>query len=164
MNYFTADYHFGHEGIIEMCERPFKNVTIMDKELIKCTNRVITDNDDLWILGDFSIKTETHKGYLREIVQKIKGRKHLIMGNHDIKNPWLWVDIGFQSVHAPYFELGDLVLVHDPALSRTNVKYKFLCGHVHTLFLKQGNCLNVGVDMHFFTPVSENAVRRHYEI
>ena len=41
-NFFIADPHFGHERIIQICERPFENVEDMNKQLIeKWNNKVM---------------------------------------------------------------------------------------------------------------------------
>jgi len=159
MKFFTADYHLGHHGIIESCDRPFRQTRHMDSVIIKNHNRVVDDNDDVYILGDFTMMTKSHRGQIEQYVRKLKGRLHLIMGNHDVKDPWFWTELGFWSVHAPYFEVEEFICVHDPALSQVWVDKWFLCGHIHTLFYMQRNCLNVGVDMHNFTPLSIKQVR-----
>jgi hypothetical protein len=32
--YFTGDQHFGHDGIIGLCKRPFRSVDEMDETMI----------------------------------------------------------------------------------------------------------------------------------
>ena len=43
MIYFTSDTHFFHSNIINLCDRPFKNVDEMNRVLIRnqCINTVI---------------------------------------------------------------------------------------------------------------------------
>ena len=159
MDYFSADQHFGHDKIIELCKRPFKNVTEMDNTIIRNHNSIVTDDDDVYYLGDFSLKTSQHRGVLENYVRRLNGRKHLILGNHDIKNPWLYTEIGFWSVHAPYLEVEEFILVQDPALSITKRNQWFLCGHVHDLFRIIENCFNVGVDVNDFKPLSIQQIR-----
>ena len=86
MNYYIADTHFGHDNIRRLSNRPFNSVEEMDKAIIDNWNRKVTDDDDVYILGDFSYKSEDPIEYLK----KLNGRKHLIVGNHDnklLKNP-----------------------------------------------------------------------------
>jgi calcineurin-like phosphoesterase family protein len=163
MIYFTADWHLGHDAVIEFCKRPFKNGTLMDRALIRNHNNIVTDNDDVYFLGDFSIKTKNHRGAYQQWIAKIKGRKHLIMGNHDIRDPIFYSELGFWSVHYPYFEVEEFICVHDPALSAVDRSAKFLCGHVHELFVKIKNCLNVGVDVHDFKPLHIEQVREFFK-
>lgn len=80
MRYFTADIHFGHENIIKYCDRPWSNAREMDFGIIERFNSVLTDEDELWILGDLAL------GKQRETVPLlglINGRKHIVAGNHD---------------------------------------------------------------------------------
>lgn len=159
MKFFSADQHFGHEQIIKHCNRPFKNAKVMNDTIIRNYNDVVSDDDDVYIAGDLSILTVQHKGTIETWIQRLNGRIHLILGNHDIKNPWIYLDMGIWSVHAPHFEVEEFIVVHDPALSQININKWFLCGHVHNLFHIHRNCLNIGVDVNKFRPISIDEVR-----
>jgi len=164
MKWFTSDLHLGHDAIIEYCGRPFKNATVMDKSLIKNINNLVQEDDELYILGDLSIKTKSHRGFYQQTLSKIRCNKIvLIMGNHDILDPWFYCELGIHSVHAPYLQVEEFICVHDPALSQVDRNLKFLCGHVHDLFFKQQNCLNVGMDVHDFKPISIDMVREYFK-
>lgn len=56
MIYFTADLHFYHEKIIKHTKRPFHSVEEMNKILIKKWNDKISCDDEVYILGDFTLK------------------------------------------------------------------------------------------------------------
>jgi len=77
MKWFTADQHYGHTNIIKYCNRPFKNIEEQDEALIKNHNDVVDENDDVYIIGDFAFRN------VREYSNKLKGKLHLIIGNHD---------------------------------------------------------------------------------
>jgi calcineurin-like phosphoesterase family protein len=80
MDWFTADLHFGHKRIIELCDRPFDNVDDMDRQLIQRWNQYIEPGDNVYVLGDFALgHLDTTLGYLPQL----NGTKHLILGNHD---------------------------------------------------------------------------------
>ncbi len=162
--WFTADYHFSHENIIKYCNRPFKNADDMNKCLISNHNSIIGNDDDVYILGDYSIKTKNYRGTYEWITKKLRGRLHLIMGNHDVKDPWFYTELGFCSIHVPYFKVEEFICVHDPSLSITDSKSKFLCGHIHNLFIFNKNCLNVGIDVHNYYPISINRVREIFNL
>ena len=81
VNYYIADTHFGHDNIRKLSNRLFNTIEEMDKAIIDNWNSIVTDNDDVYILGDFSYKSEDKIVYLKQL----KGRKHLIVGNHDGK-------------------------------------------------------------------------------
>ncbi|MEY9198414.1 calcineurin-like phosphoesterase family protein [Sinorhizobium fredii] len=79
--YFTADSHFGHSKMLEF--RPFESTDEMDRYLIDAWNSVVRDGDIIWYLGDFSYHDESRT---RAIFSQLKGRKRLILGNHDLDN------------------------------------------------------------------------------
>lgn len=163
MYFFTADPHFNHANIIKYCDRPFKDVLEMDRELIKNFNSVVGDKDTLFVVGDFCLNRENRRNYYRDILSKLNGIKILILGNHDPLKPFAYVDLGFQSVHTMLeltldSSVGSVILHHDPAISVINKNQLFFCGHIHNLFKLQKNVLNVGVDVWDYTPVSEKEV------
>ena len=89
MIYFTADLHFYHDNVIKFANRPFENSQQMNKALIKNWNDKIKPTDEVYILGDFTMKGHA---LAQEILYQLKGKKHLIKGNHD----------GF--INSPHFE------------------------------------------------------------
>lgn len=78
--YFTSDLHLGHSKILTFCKdtRPFDTVEEMNDAIISNINRRVTEEDDLYILGDLVWKSSAIK-YLN----RIAGNIHLVVGNHD---------------------------------------------------------------------------------
>lgn len=79
--WFTSDLHLGHEGIIEFCERPYKNTADMDDALITHINAVVSEHDQVYHLGDFTM--EANYDIVRKYFEALKGRWHFYVGNHD---------------------------------------------------------------------------------
>lgn len=161
MIFFTADLHFTHEAIIKWCNRPFKNATVMDSQLIKNYNSVVTDEDVVYFVGDLTHRTPSYIGTISNLFKKMNGEKHLILGNHDVFKPFSYItDLGFTSVHTSLV-VEEFVLNHDPAAACIDKESVWLCGHVHDLFVHQRNVLNVGVDVWDYAPVSIEEVRQY---
>ncbi|MEE2951832.1 MAG: metallophosphoesterase [Pseudomonadota bacterium] len=151
--FFTADNHFGHAGVIDMCARPFKSVGRMDSEMVARWNAVVTPGDTVWHLGDFAYKMPLDDAH--KIFKMLNGRKHLVVGNHDkaTVKTWAW-----ESVH----ELKEIaldgrrvVLCHYPLAEwpgffRDSIH---LFGHVHGARTIPG-AVDVGVDCWDFRPVT----------
>lgn len=134
MNRYISDTHFGHENVIGFDGRPFENAAEMDQAMISIWNDSVSGEDDIWILGDFSYRSaRPAEWYLGQL----KGRLHLILGNHDrhlLKNPRALSF--FESVdQATEVQEGDrrLVLMHYPILE-WNGYFRgawHLFGHIH---------------------------------
>jgi calcineurin-like phosphoesterase family protein len=78
--FFTADWHFGHQRISELAERPFASVEEMNEEMVRRHNEWVNPSDTVWVLGDVAM------GPIAEslaLCKRMNGRKHLISGNHD---------------------------------------------------------------------------------
>ncbi len=78
---YISDCHFYHENICKkMDKRGFANCDEMNDYMIKQWNSKVNQNDDVYILGDFSFG----RGELtEEIIERLNGNLHLIVGNHD---------------------------------------------------------------------------------
>lgn len=158
---FTADQHFSHENMIDYANRPYNRVGQMNHDIIKRYRSVVGDNDTVYFLGDLSIVGPNHRWHLQHLTDQLPGTKILLIGNHDKFDPFTYVDMGFQSVHT-YLQVEEFHLTHDPAVCQCNTNVQWLCGHIHTLFKKQKNVLNVGVDVWGFYPVTIDEARREF--
>lgn len=161
MNYYIADPHFGHYNIIYLCKRPFKNVEEMNQTIITNWNKKVTDEDDVYILGDFSFRGKSPDEYLKQL----KGRKHLIVGNHDkaILNNKKIMDMFVEVTNMSLVKDGDkeILCCHYPFAEWDGYfkgTYHFY-GHVHnsknksSLFMEElENAYNVGVDVIGYEP------------
>ena len=79
MKWYTSDLHFSYEKIINLCNRPFKDVSEMNNKILENFREKIGKDDFLFILGDVSAYGQEPE-YL---IRKIPGHKILIKGNHD---------------------------------------------------------------------------------
>lgn len=160
MNYYIADMHLGHENIIRLSKRPFKNVEEMNKILIDNWNNTITDNDNVYILGDMVFKSPNPT----ELVEQLNGNKYLIKGNHD-KSVLAQCPYLFKGIY-DYFEVNDsnkkIVLCHYP-MAEWNESFKgalHFYGHIHNnhknltykIMKDIPKAYNVGADIVGFTP------------
>ena len=166
--YFTADLHFYHEKIIKHTNRPFRNADEMNRVLIKKWNEKISFDDEIYILGDFTMKGSD---LAESILYGLKGKKHLLRGNHDqfVDNPKFHQDL-FASIR-DYAEITyvntKFVLFHYPILE-WNGAYRgsiALHGHQHNHAdyniknLKNGIWrYDVGIDANDMMPVSAEQI------
>lgn len=162
MNYYIADLHLGHTNIIRLSKRPYTTIDEMDKDLIDKWNSVVSDNDDIYIVGDLIFRT--NKGY-EYYLKQLKGKKHLIIGNHDHKMlKQKGIDKYFESIDDLLMINDDkytIVLCHYPLAEWPNFyrgAYHFF-GHIHNnkneayeIMKNVKNSYNVGVDVIGFTP------------
>lgn len=171
--FFTSDTHFNHLNIIKYCKRPFENVEEMDEVLIENWNKVVSDNDTVFHLGDFAFG-----GFpvWERIRPRLKGHINLILGNHCIRNVnaqnekrlsdmFDWVG----EMLTIYIEKHPIILCHYPLLCYPDSYYNFH-GHVHSgpnstskdvvnnIF--KPTQYDVGVDNNNFTPVSYEEIKK----
>lgn len=82
LNFFISDTHFGHERALSFDNRPFKTVDEMFEKMRAKWNAKVTNEDDVWIIGDFSYRSNVDPS---EYLKRLQGKKHLIVGNHDLE-------------------------------------------------------------------------------
>lgn len=163
MKWFTSDWHLFHENIIRYCDRPYKGTREMNRDILEKHNSVVAPEDTVYVLGDVTMAGSKFFDTCQEWVQKFNGTKHLILGNHDKHRPFAYIEMGFESVHTSLEIPEGFKLVHDPALACTDLDSNFLVGHVHGLFTRVNNALNVGVDVHGFYPINMEKVVDYFQ-
>ena len=164
---FISDLHLGHNKIIQYEEhfRPFKTIEDHDKEIIARWNSKVKDCDTVWILGDMVINKKNLDKF-----HEMKGRKLLIMGNHDNFNQTVFdekllniVDRTFGCVEKRFQE-NITVMTHIPVI-REQVQYRFhfnLHGHLHSKYVTRNDSdhlpdlryVNLSAEHWNLTPVS----------
>ena len=145
MRYYISDLHFYHANMnTQMDQRGFASFEEMNEYMIEQWNQKVRKNDEVVILGDISID----KGEkTNELLQRLKGKKYLIVGNHDRfsndkafdRNLFKWIE--------PYMELNDnkrkVILSHYPVFcyngqyrlnDQGEPKVYMLYGHVHNTY------------------------------
>lgn len=163
MIYFTADTHFGHENILKFAGRPFSSASEMDEALITKWNERVNRGDKVYILGDMFFRHPDPAS----VLSRLKGQKHLIIGNHDYS--WMKV-VNLEKYFVfvgPTSEIPVMnkwaVLSHYPMLSyRHDTRYYMIHGHIHNnchedfweLLVNRPLVLNAGVDVNNFVPVT----------
>src|SRR5574344_115256 len=78
---YIADLHFHSKGCLVFDDRPYDSVLDMNEDLINRWNAKVSRGDDVYILGDIFLGGS--KDDQEAILQRLKGNKHLIVGNHD---------------------------------------------------------------------------------
>lgn len=161
--WFTSDTHFGQERTFKYSMRGmyFNDVEHADLAMIERWNGIVDKEDTVYHLGDFGNF---------EVAKQLNGKIHLLFGNYerDGKGGFITPE---QENYFEFVRKGEvvtlvdqkLVLVHEPShmsYSEDNMKdgYFGLFGHIHEKQKVKRNALNVGVDVHNFTPVSLETV------
>lgn len=171
MIYFTSDLHFGHHNIITHCNRPFQSVDHMDSVLIQNWNQKVENNDEVYILGDFTMEdADTAHRYF----SSLNGKKYLIRGNHDeftkkfasYTEDVVWI----KDYYVLKYQKKKFILFHYPILEWESYGKDsiHLYGHIHNnkksieqVKILGKNAYNVGVDVNRYAPVSiEEVVRK----
>lgn len=78
--FFTSDTHFGHARIIELSNRPFKDVTHMNESIVDRWNALVRPDDTVYHLGDVALGP-IHDSL--KYISRLNGNLILVVGNHD---------------------------------------------------------------------------------
>lgn len=158
-------YIFGHVKDFLWKPRGFSNIEEHDATIIKNFNSIVNDDDDLYILGDLMLN-DNENGL--EKLSKLKGKIHIIFGNHDSQNK---IDL-YQSLEnikggcyatVLKYKKAHFYLSHYPTITANplgqNAWYKNLVnlyGHTHQkdkFYNNNPYMYHVGVDSHNCFPV-----------
>ena len=132
--YYISDLHLGHKNVIKFDDRPFSSLEQMHNTIIENWNKRVSNEDTVYILGDFCWRKEPEWG---EFIDALRGNKVLIRGNHDLKYMKPATRNKFQDVK-DFKEIMDkdrhVTLCHYPTpfyKKSWHGKYYMLYWHVH---------------------------------
>ena len=153
--FVTSDDHFWHRNIIKYCNRPWNHgldsngdMIITDQDIIDMNNALIenwnsvVNKDDIVVnLGDFCLGGKNNLSErCFEILRQLNGTKYLLLGNHDLYNPYFYRTVGFHDVYdKPILWDDQFMFSHRPLTSRSpeykqmidNAPFINIFGHVH---------------------------------
>jgi calcineurin-like phosphoesterase family protein len=177
--FITADHHFGHENIIEFCNRPFETIEEMDNVLIDNWNEIISPDNTVYHLGDFTLGGfDIARNYFKRLNGKIQmlanhwhhDKRWLpqnYFGSLALEYPDFAKDIGHVNIISPMVVLelegmGNegrplaVTLCHYPLAvwDRKHYGAWCICGHTHKRIQSDGFILNAGVDCMNYYPIS----------
>ncbi len=170
MIYVTADPHFYHENIIKYTNRPFSGFREMNAAMTENWNQSVGDDDEVYILGDLTLRDEDDA---EQLLESLHGRKYLLRGNHD----YFAEDYRGHNLEwvKDYYELkvgkNLFVLCHYPFAEWNRQRHGayHLHGHQHNHSdynlrqRKEGfRRYDVGVDANGFTPVPLEKIVRFF--
>ena len=167
MVFVTSDLHFCHDREFVWGARGYANVDEMNEAQARKWNEVVTDEDEVWVLGD-SMLGDFEKGL--SYLKQLKGKIHVCLGNHDTsKREQAYRDLGWdvQLCARMKYKKISFYLSHYPTITH-NIDEKELWqvvvnlyGHTHqtTNFYHDDPWMyHVGVDSHDGYPVSMDQV------
>lgn len=155
MKKLTSDLHFRHRNICNYTDRSkVTNSELHDQWVTNLWNSEVDSHDEVWHMGDFCFSAKYE--VVRDIVQRLNGKKYFIIGNHDKEENFRRLrQEGLIEWYGHYREIyiGDnkACLMHFPiaAWHRQHYGSWHLHGHTHAGFQGQGKSLDVGLDMSY---------------
>jgi len=160
--FFLADTHFCHKGIINFRFKPdgskFESSEEHDEFVIDTYNSFIDKRDNVYLLGDIAFSQEG----LRK-VRRLKGNKHLIIGNHD--KSFHTCNQYFGSVKAMKVIQADslqFLATHIP-VHPMNLDYRWcgnIHGHTHAINIDDPRYFNVSLENIAFIPIHIDEIVR----
>lgn len=159
--FFIADTHFGDSAIIEYEGRPFKSINEMSDTLIENWNSVVSEEDIVYILGDFidiSAKVDYEK-----IIRDLNGEIILIVGNHDKNFVDTYVKLGVKVIEYPIILDNFWILSHEPMYVNMKSPYANIFGHIHNnpmYITVSSRSFCVSAERINYTPISFKEIKR----
>lgn len=145
--FFASDLHLGHRNIVNYTRTEYETIQQHDADLVQRWNATVTNDDAVWVLGDVCFGKAAF-----ENLAKLKGRKKLVMGNHDAYPI---------SAYQPYFtkifgaaEVAGYVLTHIPVHESQFYRYKGnIHGHLHSRVLGDDRYFNCSMEQIGMRPI-----------
>jgi calcineurin-like phosphoesterase family protein len=141
--WFTSDHHFDHANFLTFKRadgtaiRPFSSVEEMNEVMIERWNAVVRPEDHVYHLGDVTMARGSYAGPQSQrcirLVQRLRGHKRLVLGNHDHLPIRTYVEAGFQKIRGCWKGFAGMTLTHIP-IHPDGLSARFpvnVHGHIH---------------------------------
>jgi calcineurin-like phosphoesterase family protein len=154
--WLTSDLHLFHKNIIQYCNRPFSDEYEMNSSIIKVWNETVDPGDRVIVVGDLTAGLYDRADALLDVISTLRGKKTLVLGNHDHMTAKWYRNAGFDVVVKSLVEDG-ILYVHKPATEcnpksirlQEMHKPKFIVhGHIHREDINIPGHVNVAWDRH----------------
>lgn len=145
--------------------RGYNSINEMNEDYVYKWNITVDNDDDIYILGDLMLGDKSNI----EFIKRLKGRIHIILGNHDTANREKMyrelsnvVEIEGVGIRLKY-KKHHFIMTHYPMLTGNLEKESLhqmslnLYGHTHqtsNFYNDMPYCFHVGVDSHNGYPVN----------
>ena len=148
----TSDFHFNHKNILNTC-RKFESIEEHNEYIIKQYNSVVGKDDLVYVLGDAAWNPLKES---KALIERLHGRKILIIGNHDQGSIGAYKSIGFIDViNHPVYYSSKIILSHYPVQECYNNPFCInVHGHLHQAVLTLPNYFNCNIELHDFKPIN----------
>lgn len=108
MDFICSDLHINHFNIIKYANRPFSSTEEMNKSIINNWNSTVKDIDRVFLLGDVMFSRNINE-ILDLLLNKLKGKIILILGNHDLPLEKLFNENKYREVNKKLFIAGHML-------------------------------------------------------
>lgn len=154
--FFISDLHLGHQNMA--LKRGFESADEMNEHIINSWNSVVNKKDTVYILGDITME----KSSFYYLLDRLKGFKKVILGNHDqpqhvpelLKHVNSVSGLVYLRSSSRLTTRRDIILTHAP-IHPQELEYRFnfnIHGHVHENTLPDQRYINVSAEVIEFTP------------
>jgi len=146
--YLFSDPHFHHEKMA--IRRGFSSAEEMNELIVKNWNNTISKRDAVFLLGDITMEKKQY-----EILGRLQGTIHVVLGNHDQRQHVREMLNYVHSVSGMIDYKEKAILTHCPIHpSQLEFRYSFnIHGHVHENSIDDARYINVCAEMINYTPV-----------
>jgi len=180
--FVSADHHFGHQNILQYRDA-YDTLDEMNEDLVTRWNETVSPDDNVYYLGDLVMgqraSTLQWVSRLHGLIHLVPGNHdhvhpmHMNKHNEEWQHKWSvayytagiekiwpvdnvfeWRDMNIQMCHFPYegdHTEEERYLEWRPKRSAVDF---LLHGHVHHLWKRRDNQVNVGVDVWDYRPVA----------
>lgn len=156
-NYFTSDWHLGHESIINWERTQFSTIQEHDAAILEFVRQLakkIKPGDNVYMLGDYGDIDKLW--YIDELIH-VGAHTIFIAGNHDKFADKEKFEQYFDEVYwHPIYLSERLIVSHFPQAlwsGQCNIH-----GHVHNGYLDPSGYINCNIHYNNYNPVSEKTI------